>query len=155
MMPSTIEKPDVTRYTITELAREFTVSTRTIRFYEDQGLLNPRREGRKRVYSKRDRTRLRLTLRGKRLGFTLGETRELIDLFDTPRGEEKQLQELISTLSERRKLLEQQQRDIRAVLNEIDIAHAECARLLAEPHGHAPSATQPTTHPEDVHRDGF
>ena len=94
-MPSTTDSSEAITYTITELAREFGVTTRTIRFYEDQGLLHPHRQGRKRIYSKRDRIRLKLTLRGKRLGFTLGETRELIDLFDTPQGEEKQLRQFL------------------------------------------------------------
>ncbi|HXH03849.1 MAG TPA: MerR family DNA-binding transcriptional regulator [Candidatus Competibacteraceae bacterium] len=127
-----MEKPKATTYTITELAKEFNVTTRAIRFYEDQGLLNPKREGRKRVYSRRDRTRLKLILRGKRLGMTLGETRELFDLFDTARGEEKQLRHFLRILAERRRILEQQQRDIEAVLAEIDAAAAECHRLLAE-----------------------
>lgn len=119
-------------YTITELAKEFGVTTRAIRFYEDQGLLNPAREGRKRIYSKRDRTRLKLTLRGKRLGFALNETRELFDLFDTARGEERQLRHFLKILGERRAILEQQQRDIEAVLHEIDGAQADCCRLLQE-----------------------
>jgi DNA-binding transcriptional MerR regulator len=119
-------------YTITDLAREFNVTTRTIRFYEDQGLLTPVREGRKRVYGNRDRTRLKLILRGKRLGFTLGETRELFDLFDTAQGEEKQLRRFIKILVERRALLKQQQRDIEAVLHEINTAENECLKRLVE-----------------------
>lgn len=121
-------------YTITDLAREFSVTTRAIRFYEDQGLLSPKRDGRKRIYNKRDHTRLKLTLRGKRLGFSLGEIRELFDLFDTARGEEKQLRHFLRILDERRALLEQQQQDLEAVLLEIDHAQAECARLLADQH---------------------
>ncbi len=128
-----------TIYTISDLAREFDVTTRAIRFYEDEGLLNPRREGRKRLYTKRERTRLKLILRGKRLGMSLGETRELFDLFDTARGEERQLQLFMKILAERRAILEQQQRDIEAVLLEIDTAAAECRRLLAE-HSFASSA---------------
>lgn len=121
-----------TQYTITDLAKEFAVTTRAIRFYEDQGLLDPQREGRKRIYSNRDRTRLKLILRGKRLGFSLGETRELFELFDSALGEEKQLRCFIKILSDRRGILKQQQRDIEAVLHEIDTAEAECLRLLME-----------------------
>ena len=119
-------------YTIADLAKEFSITTRAIRFYEDQGLLNPSREGRKRIYSKRDRTRLKLTLRGKRLGFALNETRELFDLFDSARGEEKQLRHFLKILGERRAILEQQQQDLEAVLHEIDNAQADCCRLLQE-----------------------
>ena len=131
-MPGASDKCASTTYTITNLAKEFNVTTRAIRFYEDQGLLSPERDGRRRIYSKRDRTRLKLTMRGKRLGFSLGEIRELFDLFDTARGEEKQLRHFLKILSERRAILEQQQRDIEAVLAEIDSAQAECCRLLAE-----------------------
>jgi DNA-binding transcriptional MerR regulator len=119
-------------YSITELAKEFNITTRAIRFYEDQGLLNPNREGRKRIYSHRDRTRLKLILRGKRLGFSLSETRELFDLFDTARGEEKQLRRFVKILAERRAILKQQQSDIEAILHEIDGAESECLRLLRE-----------------------
>lgn len=131
-------------YTISELAREFDVTTRAIRFYEDQGLLVPQREGRRRIYSKRDRTRLKLILRGKRLGMTLGETRELFDLFDSARGEVRQLEVFLQILAERRSILKQQQHDIEAVLHEINSAAAECERLLAEHSGSAadhPSVT--------------
>lgn len=126
------QAPQQTTYTITELAKEFSITTRTIRFYEDQGLLNPHREGRRRVYGNRDRTRLKLILRGKRLGFSLGEIRALFDLFDTARGEEKQLRHFVKMLKERRAILRQQQRDIEAILYEIDSAETECLRLLQE-----------------------
>lgn len=129
-MPSADDNPNATTYTISDLAREFKLTTRAIRFYEDQGLLNPQREGRKRIYTKRDRTRLKLILRGKRLGFTLSETRELFDLYDTARGEERQLRHFLKILADRRTLLEQQQKDIEAVLHEINSAEAECLRLL-------------------------
>ena len=131
MSRTTSTQPAVT-YTITDLAREFNVTTRAIRFYEDQRLLNPQRDGRKRIYSYRDRTRLRLILRGKRLGFSLSETRELFELFDSPRGEEKQLQRFVNKLGERRAILRQQQRDIEAILQEIDTAEMECHKLLLE-----------------------
>lgn len=125
-------KSTMTTYTITDLSKEFNITTRAIRFYEDQGLLTPQRDGRRRIYTKRDRTRLKLTMRGKRLGFSLGEIKELFDLFDTARGEEKQLRYFLKILSERRALLEQQRKDIEIVLQEIGNAQAECSRLLME-----------------------
>lgn len=134
------QAPQQTTYTITELAKEFSITTRTIRFYEDQGLLNPHREGRRRVYGNRDRTRLKLILRGKRLGFSLGEIRALFDLFDTARGEEKQLRHFVKMLKERRAILRQQQRDIEAILHEIDSAETECLRLLQEKATYRPEA---------------
>lgn len=130
------DQPKSLLFTITDFAKEFGITTRAIRFYEDQGLLNPRREGRKRVYSNRDRTRLKLTLRGKRLGFSLGEIRELIELFDSPSGEEKQLSRFVNVLQQRRALLEQQQHDIEAILKEIDAAETECRKLLADMQSH-------------------
>lgn len=129
---NTGDKTAGTTYTISQLAREFDVTTRAIRFYEDQGLLIPERVGRRRIYARRDRTRLKLILRGKRLGMTLGETRELFDLFDSSRDEARQLERFLRILGERRDILVQQQRDIEAVLHEINAAAAECERLLAE-----------------------
>ena len=119
-------------YTISELAREFGVTTRTIRFYEDQGLLSPAREGTNRVFSSRDRVRLKLALRGKRLGFSLAEIRELFELYDVSRDERKQLQEFLSRLDRRRAHLEQQREDIEVMLNEIDFFANQCRRLLKE-----------------------
>lgn len=116
-----------TTYSITNLAREFDITTRAIRFYEDQGLLNPDRSKHRRVYSKRDRVRLKLILRGKRLGFTLSETRELFDLYDVgATGETAQLERYINFLDQRRVRLEQQKKDIEAVLQEIDTAREQC-----------------------------
>lgn len=117
-------------YTITELAREFDVTTRAIRFYEDQGLLTPRREGRNRVYNSRDRVRLMLTLRGKRLGFSLGEIREYFDLYDSAKDEKPQLKKFIDALAKRRRMLEQQEEDIKAVLGEINALETQCRNLL-------------------------
>jgi DNA-binding transcriptional MerR regulator len=117
-------------YTISELAREFEVTTRTIRFYEDQGLLSPRREGTVRVFSPRDRVRLKLALRGKRLGFTIAEIRELFDLYDVSRDEHKQLEDFLSKLERRRARLEQQREDIEVLLQEIDFFAGQCRRLL-------------------------
>ncbi|MGH8661640.1 MAG: MerR family transcriptional regulator [Burkholderiales bacterium] len=119
-----------TTYTISELASEFDVTTRTIRFYEDQGLLSPRREGTTRVFSSRDRVRLKLALRGKRLGFSLAEIRELFELYDVSRDEHKQLEEFLAMLERRRARLVQQQEDIDAMLSEIDFFANQCRRLL-------------------------
>ncbi len=109
-------------YTIAELAREFDITARAIRFYEDHGLLSPSREGaggRSRVYTARDRTRLKLTLRGKRLGLTLGEIRELIDMYDAGRDQRPQLERFLAILAQHRASLEQQREDIQAQLAEI------------------------------------
>jgi DNA-binding transcriptional MerR regulator len=119
-------------YTISELAREFEVTTRTIRFYEDQGLLSPAREGANRVFSNRDRVRLKLALRGKRLGFSLAEIRELFELYDISRDERKQLEEFLSRLDRRRVHLEQQREDIEVMLNEISFFANQCRRLLKD-----------------------
>lgn len=114
-----------TTYTITELAKEFGVTPRAIRFYEDQGLLSPARQGRKRIYSRRDRVRLKLILRGKRLGFPLNETRELFELYDSDIGETGQMDSFIEKIRERRAHLEQQRRDIDAILLELDAAERQ------------------------------
>jgi DNA-binding transcriptional MerR regulator len=108
-----------TEFSISELAREFDVTPRAIRFYEDQGLLSPRREGQRRIYTPRDRTRLKLTLRGKRLGLTLSEIRELIDMYEPGRGERAQLQRFLAVLEAHKASLLQQQSDLVAQLSEI------------------------------------
>ena len=104
---------------ISELAREFDVTPRAIRFYEDQGLLSPRREGQRRIYTARDRTRLKLTLRGKRLGLTLSEIRELIDMYEPGRDERPQLERFLAVLESHKAALLQQRADIEAQLAEI------------------------------------
>jgi DNA-binding transcriptional MerR regulator len=104
---------------ISELAREFDVTPRAIRFYEDQGLLAPRRDGQRRVYTPRDRTRLKLTLRGKRLGLTLSEIKELIDMYEPGRDERPQLQRFLAALESHKASLLQQQADLEAQLSEI------------------------------------
>jgi DNA-binding transcriptional MerR regulator len=121
-----------TTHTISDLAKEFGVTTRTIRFYEDQGLLNPAREGTNRIFSNRDRVRLKLALRGKRLGFSLAEIRELFELYDVSRDERKQLAEFLSRLDRRREHLEQQREDIEVMLNEINFFANQCRRLLRD-----------------------
>jgi DNA-binding transcriptional MerR regulator len=119
-------------HTITELAQEFGITTRTIRHYEDEGLLSPRRDGQNRLFSQRDRVRLKLALRGKRLGFTLAEIRELFDLYDLARDEKRQLSEFLAKLEKRRALLKQQREDIEVMLNEITFFEGQCRKLLAE-----------------------
>ena len=119
-------------YTITQLAQEFDVTTRTIRFYEDQGLLNPTRNGQMRVYSPRDRVRLKLVLRGKRLGFSLSEIREMLDMYDAEPGESGQLELFLAKIDERRGLLRQQQHDIELTLKELDDIEAQCRAQLTK-----------------------
>ena len=106
-------------FSISELAREFDITPRAIRFYEDQGLLAPRREGQRRIYSPRDRTRLKLTLRGKRLGLTLSEIRDLIDMYEPGRDERPQLERFLAGLESHKASLLQQRADIEAQLAEI------------------------------------
>jgi DNA-binding transcriptional MerR regulator len=118
-------------YSIGELAREFDLTTRAIRFYEDCGLLAPRRRGRQRVYSQRDRTRLRLTLRGKRLGLTLAEVKDLVDMYETPRDTGPQLKRFLAVLAVHRGQLEQQLVDLEATLAEVRAQERDARRLLA------------------------
>jgi len=118
-------------YSISDLAREFEVTTRTIRHYEEQGLLSPAREGTNRIFSNRDRVRLKLALRGKRLGFSLSDIRELFELYDLAKDEKTQLEKFRAKLEKRRALLEQQREDIEVMLNEISFFTNQCQRLLA------------------------
>ena len=121
-------------YTITELAREFDITPRAIRFYEDQGLLSPKREGaggRTRVYSARERTRLKLTLRGKRLGLSLSEIKQLVDMYDSPSDTAQQLTAFMAVLGDHRRLLEQQREDIETTLAEIGQHESRCRSMLA------------------------
>jgi DNA-binding transcriptional MerR regulator len=122
-------------YTITELAREFDITPRAIRFYEDQGLISPSREGaggRTRVYGARDRTRLKLTLRGKRLGLTLSEIKDLVDMYDSPQDSAAQLNRFLTVLSRHRESLEQQREDIEITLAEISAHEDRCRNMLAQ-----------------------
>ncbi|MCW8890362.1 MAG: MerR family DNA-binding transcriptional regulator [Sedimenticola sp.] len=121
-----------TTYTISELAKEFDVTPRAIRFYEDQGLISPSRKGRRRVYRERDRVRLKLVLRGKRLGFALSEVKEMFDLYDTAPGETAQLKFLLGKIQERREMLEQQRQDIEAVLHEMESVEKRALSVLDE-----------------------
>jgi len=114
-----VEATERSEFSISELAREFEVTPRAIRFYEDQGLLAPRRDGQRRIYTPRDRTRLKLTLRGKRLGLTLSEIRELIDMYEPGRDERPQLKRFLAVLEAHKAGLLQQRADIEAQLSEI------------------------------------
>ena len=118
-------------YTITDLAREFAITPRAIRFYEDQGLLTPSRAGRTRVYSRADRTRLKLALRGKRLGLSLAEIRQILDMYGGANNA-PQLKRFLTLLAERRAALAQQLEDIEVVLGEIDMLERQCTKLLRE-----------------------
>ena len=122
-------------YSISDLAKEFDLTTRAMRFYEDMGLLQPERSGpggRQRVYSGRDRTRLKLTLRAKRLGLSLTEAKEIIDLYDSPRDTGLQLEKFLVVLAEHQRQLEEQMADLQANLDEIKTHEKEARTLLAK-----------------------
>ena len=122
------------QFSISDLAKEFDLTTRAIRFYEDMGLLEPERSGpggRNRVYSSRDRTRLKLTLRAKRLGLSLVEAKELIDMYDSPRDTGPQLKKFMVVLAEHRQQLESQLADLHATLEEVKTHEKDARNLLA------------------------
>ena len=127
-----VSPPPAQTFTIGELAREFDLTTRAIRFYEDCGLLQPQRSGRNRVYTLRDRTRLKLTLRGKRLGLTLSEVKELVDMYESPRDTQAQLKKFLTVLALHRAQLEQQMTDLNVTLDEVRAHEKEARRLLAD-----------------------
>ncbi|KRE62214.1 MerR family DNA-binding transcriptional regulator [Nostocoides sp. Soil756] len=113
-------------WTIAEVAEEFGVTHRTVRHYEDLGLISPERRGTTRVYHRRDRTRLSLVLRGRRLGFPLDEIRTIIDLYDAPRGRRSQLEYVLAQIDERRAALEQRRRDLEAAIDELGRFERRC-----------------------------
>lgn len=118
-------------YSIRDLADAFSVTTRTIRFYEDEGLLTPMRDGQQRVFNTRDRVRLKLILRGKRLGFSLAEIKEIVGMYDEAPGEVGQLNLFLSKIAERRRELEEKRRDLEETLGELDLLEQQSqARLL-------------------------
>ncbi len=119
-------------YTISELAQEFGVTTRTIRFYEEKGLIQPLRDGQKRLYTPADRVRIKLILRGKRIGMTLQDSVDLIDLYDPSRNNAQQLNALINTVALRRATLLQQQKDIDDMLTGLDEVQALCEKALGK-----------------------
>lgn len=121
-------------WTIREIADEFDVTTRTVRHYEDIGLISPERQGTTRIFHRRDRTRLNLVLRGKRLGFPLDEIATIIDLYDVPRGRRSQLEYVLAQIDERRADLEERRRDLEDALSELDAFEQRCrADLAARP----------------------
>lgn len=119
-------------YGIAELAREFEVTARTIRHYEAEGLIAPSRDGQRRIYRPRDRTRLRLIIRGRRLGFSLAEVREIVDLYDAPPGEIGQLELLLEKIARRKAALEAKRRDIEASLDDLDSVSVNCRKHLIQ-----------------------
>jgi DNA-binding transcriptional MerR regulator len=122
--------PQTTTFTISDLAREFAITPRTIRFWEDQGILAPEREGSKRVFTRRDRARLKMALRGKRLGLSLAEIKDLIGMYASTEDETPQLLECLRVMSKRRQALEQQREDIEAMLAEISLFEQQCQQEL-------------------------
>ncbi len=117
-------------YTISDLAKEFGVTTRTIRHYEDIGLLAPSREGQVRVYNRGDRTRLKLILRGKRLGFSLDESREIIQMYRPDHNNKQQLQQLLERVEQQKQRLNQRLADIKTMMNELDEVEKTCLQAL-------------------------
>ncbi|WP_166424880.1 MerR family DNA-binding transcriptional regulator [Paraglaciecola sp. 20A4] len=113
-------------YTIGELAKKLDITSRSIRFYEESGLLNPTRNGQNRVYKKKDKVRLKLILRGKRLGFSLAETKTLFDLYDSHQNSEAQLEAMLSMTEQKRIVMAQQLEDIKALMMELDDVEARC-----------------------------
>lgn len=129
-MTSSIRPASDIFYSIGELSREFGITTRTIRFYESKGLLSPLRSGQRRLYRRRDRTRLKLILRGKRLGFSLDEIKETFDLYDQAHGEAKQLRYYLSVLERKRGPLLRHRQDLEDALAELEESYRHCQALL-------------------------
>lgn len=119
-------------YSISELAKEFDITTRTIRFYEDKGMIIPARRGQTRIYSAADRTRLKLILRGKRLGFSLDESNAIIDMYDPSGNNAQQLQTLIERIRQQRQTLQNQLEEIQEMLHDLDGAEQNCLETLAQ-----------------------
>jgi DNA-binding transcriptional MerR regulator len=119
-------------YNISDFAKEFDVTTRTLRFYESEGLLSPKRIGQKRLYSDKDRVKLKLIIRGKRLGLTLAESKELIGMYDPSGDNLKQLEKLIDKIHERRRILDQQLEDIKVMQMELDEVESRCLQAMKE-----------------------
>lgn len=127
-----MKEKDEKTYSISELAKEFDITTRSIRFYEDQGLLSPTRAGQTRIYSKRDRVRLKLILRGKRLGFSLSETGQLFELYDADKSSVTQLNTMLKLIEHKKSELQQQLDDIKVVLMELVTVEKRCRDTLNE-----------------------
>jgi DNA-binding transcriptional MerR regulator len=124
-------------FTISQLAGEFGITTRAIRFYEEKGLISPRRSGQQRLYTASDRVRLKLILRGKRLGFTLEESRDLIDMYDPSHGNVEQLQRLLQKIDDKEALLQRQLRDIAGMQSDLDEVRQRCKQALQTQHKQA------------------
>ncbi|WP_404402489.1 MerR family DNA-binding transcriptional regulator [Idiomarina seosinensis] len=118
-------------YSIGELAKQFDITTRSIRFYEDEGLLSPARQGQHRIYTNKDRVRLKLVLRGKRLGFSLAETRRLFELYDADNSSIAQLEKVLELIEEKKVSLRQQMEDINVLLTELSGLEQRCQDELA------------------------
>lgn len=119
-----------TRYSIRDLSQEFDITTRTIRFYEEKGLLSPTRQGQSRIFSSADRTRLKLILRGKRLGLTLEESSEIISMYEPQTGNQKQLETLIHKIQNKTQLLQQQQKDLELMILDLQESQERCQAAL-------------------------
>lgn len=139
---------DEKTYSISELAKEFDITTRSIRFYEDQGLLTPLRQGQTRIYSKRDRVRLKLILRGKRLGFSLAETGQLFELYDADKSSVTQLTIMLKLIEHKKSELHQQMDDIKVVLMELVTVEKRCRETLQEAKLADTKVNQPFTNGE-------
>lgn len=120
--------PNEPSFTISELAEEFAISTRTIRFYEEKGYVNPKRDGQKRLFSAADRARIKLILRGKRIGLSLAESMEIIDMYSPDRSDNEQLEKLLGRVREQRDALLRQREDLDATLRELDEVEALCEK---------------------------
>ncbi|GAB5415393.1 MAG: MerR family DNA-binding transcriptional regulator [Congregibacter sp.] len=120
--------PNEPSFTISELAEEFAISTRTIRFYEEKGYVNPKRDGQKRLFSATDRARIKLILRGKRIGLSLAESIEIIDMYSPDRSDNEQLRKLLGRVREQRDALLRQREDLDATLRELDEVEALCEK---------------------------
>lgn len=121
-----------TTYTIGELSKEYDITPRSIRFYEEQGLLTPERTGQNRIYCNKDRVRLKLILRGKRLGFSLAEVKNLFELYDSSPNSARQLKAMLAMTEQKRAVLLQQLEDIQMLMNELDEVEARCREELTE-----------------------
>ncbi len=117
-------------YSIGDLSKEFNITTRSIRFYEDKGLITPTRKGQTRIYSQRDKVRLRLILRGKRLGFSLAETGKIFELYDLDKTSASQLTLMMDIISQKKNDLKQQLKDINVVLIELNNLENNCQNIL-------------------------
>jgi DNA-binding transcriptional MerR regulator len=120
------------KFSIGELAKSFDITARSIRFYEEQGLLCPERSGQTRIYRKKDKVRLKLILRGKRLGFSLAETKTLFNLYDSHQNSEAQLEAMLRMTDEKRQIMHQQLDDIQMLMNELDDVETRCIEELGE-----------------------